>query len=113
MYDPSSEYLSPPLQGFRLQGTRYRRIEQDEAGRLESQELAIRLHLESGRLVLTDGLTGQVLPTESEAERQARQAAEIRAAEAESRAAEQTRARQTLEEELQRLRDQLGRESRS
>ena len=118
LYDPSSEYLSPPLQGFRLQGNRYRPIQPDDVGRLESQELAIRLHLESGQLVLTDIRTGQVLLTESEAERQARETAEIRAAEAEARAAEaearaaeETRARQAAEEEVQRLREQLRRGS--
>ena len=109
LYDPTSEYLSPPLQGFRLHGNRYQPIECDEAGRLESQELAIQLHLESGQLVLTDRRTGQVLLTESEAERQARQAAEVRAAEAEARAADQTRARQAAEEELERLREQFRR----
>ena len=132
LYDPSSEYLSPPLQGFRLQGNQYRPIDFDKTGRLESRELAIHLHLESGQLVLTDSRTGQVLPTESEAAQQARQAeqqareaaeirateaqvrvtaAEVRAATAEARAADETRARQAAETEVERLRQELQRRS--
>lgn len=118
LYDPSGEYLSPPLRGFRLHGTRYRQIEADRAGRLESQELAVQLHLDRGQLVLTDSRTGGVLLTESEAERQAREAerqareaAEARAADAETRAAEEIQARQAAEEELQRLREQLNKQS--
>lgn len=100
MYDPTSEYLLPPLKGFRLVGPAYAAIEPDENGALVCQELALRLHLEAGRLVFDDGPTGARLLTEVEAERLAREAAE-------ARAAQEAKARQAVEQELQRLRELL------
>ena len=115
LYDPTDEYLNPALQGLRFEGDDCVRIEPDEFGRLQSQSLQISLHLGDGKLVFTDVQTGQVLPTEAEAERSARaaetaarQAAEsARAAETAARQAAESRADQ-LEAELQRLRDASG-----
>jgi Uma2 family endonuclease len=106
VYDPTSDYLLPPLRGFRLTGDAYEAIEPDASEPLECRELGLRLRLEAGRLVVYDGLTGQLLLTEAEAERQAREAAEARAA------AEAT-ARQAAELEVQRLRELLRRQTPS
>ena len=108
-YDPTADYLRPPLQGYRLERGRYARIEPDEAGVLRCEELDISLRLEEGDLVMCDGRSGDVLRTEAEAERTARDAertardaAEVARDAAESRTAE-------LEAELQRLREELKR----
>jgi Uma2 family endonuclease len=77
LYDPTSEYLDPPLRGFRLGKSRYRRIKPDKNGRLECRGLRITLGLENDELVLRDLKTGAVLLTRAEA-------AEARAAELES-----------------------------
>ena len=100
VYDPTGDYLEPALRGFRLTGESYTVIEPDQSGVLPCQELGLGLCLEAGRLVMHDVRTGQLLLTEAEAERQAREAAE-------QRAATETAARHELEEEVRRLRAQL------
>lgn len=100
LYDPTDEYLEPPLQGFRLEGGAFVRIEPDSTGCLRSDELGILLRLEEGDLVLIDAQSGSVLMTRAEAAEAARDAAEA------ARDAAQARAEQ-LEAELDRLRNQL------
>jgi Uma2 family endonuclease len=105
LYDPTQDYLDPPLQGFRfVQGERVP-ITPDETGGLECRELGLVLRLEEGQLVMEDARTGERLLTEAEAawrqqqaERAAREAAEARA--------------RAAEEELRRLREQIARERR-
>lgn len=80
MYDPTAEYLNPPLQGFRLADASYCRIEPDASGALDCEELDLRLRLEGTSLALFDRTTGERLLTESEAERQAREAERVAAA---------------------------------
>ncbi|MGD9854363.1 MAG: Uma2 family endonuclease [Planctomycetaceae bacterium] len=80
LYDPTSEYLKPPLQGFRRTGGQFSAIEPDSGGWLASEQLELRLRLESGWLILQDAATGDVLLTEGEAERAARKAAEAEVA---------------------------------
>ena len=120
LYDPTSEYLLPPLKGFRLVGESYVEIEPDASGSLICEELGFSLRLEAGRLAIYDCRTGQPLRTEAEAERLARiaeqqtreatearaEAAEARAEAAEARAEAEAQARQAAEQELQRLREQ-------
>jgi Uma2 family endonuclease len=91
LYDPTSEYMTPSLQGFRLQDDKYARIQPGSMGALECQQLGLRLQLKNGQLVILDSETGEPLRTHSEA--------------AEARAA-------VAEEELRRLREQLKREDR-
>lgn len=67
MYDPTSDYLSPPLQGFRLGEDGYVRIEPSEVGRLKSEELGITLELAGAELVLRDASSGEELLTRYEA----------------------------------------------
>jgi Uma2 family endonuclease len=112
LYDPTQDYLDPPLQGYRLWRGQYRPIRPDASGALQSRELGIILQLEQSRLVMFDAKTGERLLTEAEAERAAREAehaareAERAAREAaEARADEESRARQALEEELRCLRE--------
>jgi Uma2 family endonuclease len=92
LYDPTADYLSPPLQGWRLVGDRYELIKSDAAGRLLCQELGLWLRLEDGDLVMYDIQSGQRLLTEAEDERAGRKAAEA---------------------EIQRLRDQLNKQGDS
>ncbi len=92
LYDPTSDYLVPPLQGFRFAGGKKKRIRADASGALECRELGLRLQLEGGQLRMFDVQTGERLLTEAEA-------AEARAIAA--------------EEEVRRLREQLARERAS
>ncbi len=102
IFDPTSDYLQPPLQGFRLAGGSYQPIEPDEAGSLHCLELGISLRLEGEDLVMHDLVTGEVLQTEAEAEAAAREAEQTARQAAETRVAE-------LEAELQRLQTRRGR----
>ncbi len=133
LYDPTAEYLKPPLQGFRLSRRAYRRIEADESGALECEELGLSLELDGRDLAMRDIQSGQILQTAAEAAEAARAAERTaRLAEREARLAEQ-RARLAekealkaekaarkaaekraaeLEAELKRLRDELKRNSR-
>lgn len=109
LYDPTNDYLNPPLQGFRRSdaGRGFLTIEPDAGGWLASEVLDLKLRLEQGRLMLYDSATGAPLLTEGEAERAARQAEQkARQAEQRARQAEQ-QARQAAEAELERLRARL------
>jgi Uma2 family endonuclease len=122
LFDPEGEYLHPPLLGYRRGESRFERIEQNDRGLLECQSLGITLELDGPDLVLRDAATGSVLVTHQEeaeaareeerilreAERDAREAAESQR-EVERVAREAADARNALlEEELRRLREQLG-----
>jgi Uma2 family endonuclease len=117
LYDPTSDYLHPPLRGFRLdEYGEYSPIAEDETAALYSEELDLLLRLEEGRLVMYDRLSGERLLTESELERAAKEAeraakeAERGARQAaEARAADEARLRHAAEEELKQLREQLKR----
>jgi len=61
LYDPLKEYLRPPLQGFRLQGSDYLPLEADSSGALLSQKLGLRIQLEANGIALTDTATGERL----------------------------------------------------
>ena len=91
LYDPTQEYLDPPLQGHRLTHHGYERIAADERQALVSEELGLRLQIESGLLQFYRLDTGERLLTaeEREAEAQQREAeAQQREAEAQRREAE-------------------------
>jgi len=94
LYDPLGEYLEPPLQGYRLAGSDYERMEPAAGGTLHSTELGLDLRGEDGHLRLVDPVTGERLLSPAEAHA-ARRAAEARAAQAEA--------------ELERLRTELER----
>jgi Uma2 family endonuclease len=116
LFDPTGDYLDPPLQGYRLGRKQMRPIEPDQSGGLVSLELGLRLCLEDGQLVMYDARTGERLLTEAEAERQAKDAerqakeSERSAKEAERQGREsERRARKAAEEEIRRLRAELAR----
>jgi Uma2 family endonuclease len=115
LYDPEGEYLNPPLIGYRLVGSAFERIEPNDRGLLESRALGITLQIDGADLVLRDAATRVVLPTQFEAveaervaDRQARAAVEAeREAERQGREAAEAKLA-AAEDELKRLRAQLG-----
>lgn len=88
LFDPTSDYLDPSLQGYRFSRGRKTRIRPEADGSLECRELGLRLRLENGELRIYDARTGERLLTDVEA-------AEARAAAA--------------EEEVRRLQEELKR----
>jgi Uma2 family endonuclease len=108
VYDPEREYLQPPLQGFRLVGKGYARIEPDENQRLHCQVLGLTLCLHDDDLSIADLATGNPLLTQAEAEAQ-RAEAEAERAEAESeRAKREAVSKQEIEAENERLRAEIS-----
>jgi hypothetical protein len=88
LYDPTSDYLSPPLQAYRLSAAgQYEPIPPDNRQRLCSEQTGVAFLLDDhGELVLEDAATGELLLTDFEAEQQAKLQAEARRADAEQRA---------------------------
>jgi Uma2 family endonuclease len=106
LFDPLQEYLTPPLQGYRLAHEEYTRIEPGENGHLYSDELGIELGILEQELRVIDPLTKNVwyTPLESlEATREAEQAAR----EAKRNAEHEHQARVAAEAEAARLRAEL------
>jgi Uma2 family endonuclease len=107
LFDPYGDYLSPRLQGHRLEGSRYTRIAPETDGSLLSQIAGLLFRPEGQNVRLIDARTGErLLRIGEEAagrrrEVAARRAAEERAAQAEERV-------KRLEEELARLRPEPG-----
>jgi len=122
LFDPEQEYLDPPLQGYRLVADAYERIQPDEAGSLESQELQLSLRMEedvvqfyrldTGERLLTprERATREAGQAAREAERAAREAE--RADQEAERADREAEARRSAEAELARLREELARRTR-
>ncbi|MCU0493306.1 MAG: Uma2 family endonuclease, partial [Chloroflexaceae bacterium] len=115
LFDPLSEYLKPPLQGFRLEGDAYVPIQPDAQGGLLLTTLNLRLLREQRMLSMFDAATGERLLRPDDvaeahrAEAAARRAAETaRREEAAARRAAEARA-STLEAELAQLRAELQR----
>jgi Uma2 family endonuclease len=120
-FDPFGEYLSPPLQGFRLAKGHYEPVRPNPGGALESRTLGVLFRAEGKRLRLTDTKTGALLlrreevDEKAEAEKQRADAEAQRAdaealarRQAEEKAAAEAIARRALEEELARLRRTIG-----
>ncbi|AWM38503.1 hypothetical protein GobsT_33320 [Gemmata obscuriglobus] len=106
VFDPEGLYLVPPVQGYRLSGTAYRRIRQDQL----TSELGFGVRPEGTMLRLVDLATGQPIPTRAEAVDAAQQQveAEKERAEAEKQRAEVEKQRgDTLQAEVERLRARL------
>ncbi len=109
LFDPRGDYLEPPLQGFRLVGGEYLRIE-PVAGRLPSEVLGLHLESDGQHLRLFDPATGEYLRTRREKQEVAQRRAEEerRRAEEERRRAEAIEAeRRRLAEENERLRREI------
>ncbi|MEZ6062510.1 MAG: Uma2 family endonuclease [Planctomycetaceae bacterium] len=117
LYDPSADYLEPPLRGFRLaNGTMEPIPEHDET--LACRTLGIELSLLDNELILADAATKQPLLTRAEVAEQAEQQAlraeqqALQALDRERRAAyEAQQAAQARIAELEEKLRQLQRES--
>lgn len=113
LFDPTQDYLDPPLQGYRAVGERYESIVPDAQGALVSEQLGLRLEAKDEHLMLYRLDTGERILTDEEARRAAEEAWQV---EAEARrAAEEARqveaeARRAAKEEVARLREQLRRQ---
>ena len=101
-YDPTGDYLEPPLKGLRLVDDNYQPMPTTSLPHgglgLHSDVLGLDLRLEHGMLRFFDPMTGQSLLTYREAE-QARREAEERAQAAEARIAELEARLQALQAE--------------
>lgn len=73
LHDPLGDYLTPPLQGYRLEGGRYRRISPEPDGSLVSWTTGLRLRREGEHLRLVDLATGRPLPSFQEVQTAYRQ----------------------------------------
>ena len=83
LFDPTEDYLKPPLQGFRLVGDEYIRIEPVD-GRLPSEILGLHLERDGQELRLYDPETRSRLPTPREREDASKREAEMAKREAET-----------------------------
>ena len=111
LYDPRAEYLTPPLQGWRLQEGRYRALPavtvlSNRGVAVASEVLGLELRDErEARMVrLRDPATGQDLLTYEESERTREDEAAARRQEAAARRAAETRVAE-LEARLRDLED--------
>lgn len=102
LFDPYGEYLSPRLQGHRLEGGRYTRILPETDGSLLSRVSGLLFRSEGQNVRLIDARTGERLLWIGE------MATALQ--EAEERARREAAARKAAEEELARLRAELERE---
>ena len=98
LFDPTEDYLHPPLQGHRLVGGQDEPIVPDSQGALVSEQLGLRLHAEGGQVMLYRLDTGERILTEAEARQAAEEAFQAEA-----------QARQAAEAEIARLREELRR----
>lgn len=87
LYDPTADYLTPPLMGFRMVGDDRGPIVADPSGALESRELGVRLWLDRDELIVADAASGARLLTDAEAAEELAASADERAASADERAA--------------------------
>jgi Uma2 family endonuclease len=106
LHDPLSEYLNPPLQGYRLQGGRYRRIAPGPDGTLVSMTTGLRLRREGEHLRLIDLGTGKPLLSFQEYRDSSRQLTET-VRQQEETIRQKDEALRAAEEELARLRRDL------
>lgn len=109
LFDPTQDYLDPPLQGYRLAGEVYQSIAPAADNAMVSEQLGLRLCPEGKHLELYRLDNGERLLTAEEA---LQLEAEARRAEAEARRAE-AEARRAAEAELARLREELRRRGTS
>lgn len=66
LFDPEELHLRPPLQGWRLEGGRYRPIRALPDDSLPIQSLNVRFRVEESRIRLIDAATNEPIPTRQE-----------------------------------------------
>lgn len=113
VYDPTCDYLDPPLQGFRMTGDSLRQIAAVD-GVLRCETLQLGLRLVDGELEFFDLRTGVLAVDEAEAEREAKEV-EREAKERERTAKEEERAakeRERAEKEKERMEKEKERAAR-
>jgi Uma2 family endonuclease len=117
LFDPDEDWLHPPLQGFRLdEHGEYQPIPPAPDGSVISKELGIRFIVEDDELAMFDVKTGERILSDAERTQQAEQhaaQAEQHAAQAQRQAEEEKRRNDALQEELQRLRRQIGQQGKN
>jgi hypothetical protein len=110
LYDPTGDYLEPPLQGFQLVGDQYQRLPATALAAgglaLHSAVLGLEVRCMPDRLRFYDPATGQTLLSHQEAE-QARQQAEQARQQAEDQARREAAARQAAEARVAELEARL------
>ena len=99
-YDPTRDYLEPPLQGSELVGEDYERLPEREMAdgtlALRSEVLGLELRLAGRRLRFHDPKSGEDLPDLAETEARVEQEATARRQEAAARQAAETRIQQEV-----------------
>jgi Uma2 family endonuclease len=88
LFDPTHDYLKPPLQVLRLCGESYEQVEADSRGGFSSEVLNVTLYRDDDQLVLLDADTESPLLTFEEAAEEKAREAEKNAKEAEKNARE-------------------------
>jgi Uma2 family endonuclease len=101
LYDPTSDYLRPPLKGFRRSSAGFVAISPNHDQTLTCQTLGIELKLAGGALVLIDAETRETLLTGEEAERAGREAERAAREAAERQVAELTAELDTLRKRVE------------
>jgi Uma2 family endonuclease len=97
LFDPRSEYLDPPLQGYRLRRGKYVAIPRVK-GRIPSSVLGLHLEAAKKNLLLFDPTVQAILPTRSEALAAANQSVALAERRAKQAEAELRRLRSETEE---------------
>jgi len=106
MFDPYCEYLSPQIQGFRLEHGQYVQIPPDDHGRVFSDVLNYALGANDElRITVYDPRTGEALPRMDELFRREAERAEREA----ERAQHQAERAQRAENEIERLKAEVER----
>jgi Uma2 family endonuclease len=118
LFDPEREYLSPPLQGYRLnEHGRYQPIELDRQGRLVSEQTGVVFSLnDASKLLLHDVETGELLLTDAEeaeqrAEKERRAKLAERRAKLAERQAKEAAARQAAAERQAKVAERRAKEA--
>ncbi len=107
LFDPNEDYLTPPMQGWRLVKGVYQSIRPVD-GRLPSRATGLHLERDGNELRLWNPATREWLLVPVQEEHRLRLLAEEQAEQADERAAEAKERANRAEAELRRLRQQFG-----
>jgi Uma2 family endonuclease len=108
LYDPTADYLEPPLQGYRYGKAGPTPIRRDKRGALVSRRLGLSLWLEGSNLVMADQKTGARLLTQTEFEQAQRPAAEEQQRRARAQTKQERAKRKQLEDQLRAAQEEIA-----